>query len=260
MASLTRWAWIWVDSGSWWWTGSPGVLRFMGLQRVGHDWATELNWTENWFSALCFYFTAEWISCMCTHIPFLLSLPSTRPHPTPLGPHRAPSWALYALPQAPTSYLLYIWYLTHRCQCYSLTCTALKNSNSRGAVRRNGGIRSYATYIPLASQHLCFTLSHSFQHCYCSVTQSFLTLCDRPYDLQHTSHQSFTVSQSCSCSCPLSQWCHPTISSSVFPFSSCPKSFLASFPMSHLFTSDQMGKVLELQSQSLQWICRVDFL
>ena len=65
-----------------------------------------------------------------------------------------------------------------------------------GAVRRNGGIRSYATYIPLASQHLCFTLSHSFQCCYCSVTQSFLTLCDQPYDLQHTSYQSFTVSQS----------------------------------------------------------------
>ena len=45
MASLTRWMWVWVNSGSWWWTGRPGVLRFMGLQRVGHDWATELNWT-----------------------------------------------------------------------------------------------------------------------------------------------------------------------------------------------------------------------
>ena len=33
-----------VDSGSWWWTGRPGVLWFMGSQRVGHDWATELNW------------------------------------------------------------------------------------------------------------------------------------------------------------------------------------------------------------------------
>ena len=42
---LTRWTWVWVNSGSWWWTGRPGVLRFMGLQRVGHDWATELNWT-----------------------------------------------------------------------------------------------------------------------------------------------------------------------------------------------------------------------
>ena len=35
---------VWVNSGSWWWTGRPGVLRFMGSQRVGHDWATELNW------------------------------------------------------------------------------------------------------------------------------------------------------------------------------------------------------------------------
>ena len=43
MASPTRWIWVWVDSRSWWWTGSPGVLRFMGLQRVRHDWATELT-------------------------------------------------------------------------------------------------------------------------------------------------------------------------------------------------------------------------
>ena len=44
MASGTQWTWVWVDSGSWWWTGRPGVLRFMGSQRVGHDWETELNW------------------------------------------------------------------------------------------------------------------------------------------------------------------------------------------------------------------------
>ena len=37
--------WVWVNSGSWWWTGRPGVLWVMGSQRVGHDWATELNWT-----------------------------------------------------------------------------------------------------------------------------------------------------------------------------------------------------------------------
>ena len=42
MASLTQWTWVWVDSGSWWWTGRPSVLQLMGLQRVGHDWATEL--------------------------------------------------------------------------------------------------------------------------------------------------------------------------------------------------------------------------
>ena len=38
--------WVWVNSGSWWWIRRPGVLRFMGSQRVGHDWATELKWTE----------------------------------------------------------------------------------------------------------------------------------------------------------------------------------------------------------------------
>ena len=43
MASLTRWTWVWVNSRSWWWTGRPGVLRFIGSQRVRHDWATELN-------------------------------------------------------------------------------------------------------------------------------------------------------------------------------------------------------------------------
>ena len=46
MASPTQWTWVWVNPGSWWWTGRPGMLRFMGSQRVGHDWATELNWTE----------------------------------------------------------------------------------------------------------------------------------------------------------------------------------------------------------------------
>ena len=46
MASSTWWTWVWVNSGSWWWTERPGVLRFMGSQRVGHDWVTELNWTE----------------------------------------------------------------------------------------------------------------------------------------------------------------------------------------------------------------------
>ena len=46
MASLTWWTWVWARSRSWWWTGRPGVLQSMGLQRVGHNWATELNLTE----------------------------------------------------------------------------------------------------------------------------------------------------------------------------------------------------------------------
>ena len=53
MASATQWTWVWVNSGSWWWTGRPGVLHFTESQRVGHDWSTELNWTElNWTECL----------------------------------------------------------------------------------------------------------------------------------------------------------------------------------------------------------------
>ena len=44
MPSPTQWTWVWISSGSWWWTRRPGVLQSMGSQRVRHDWVTELNW------------------------------------------------------------------------------------------------------------------------------------------------------------------------------------------------------------------------
>ena len=44
MASSTQWAWVWVNSRSWWWTGNPGMLQSMGLQSW-HNWVTEPNWT-----------------------------------------------------------------------------------------------------------------------------------------------------------------------------------------------------------------------
>ena len=46
MVSPTQWTWVWVESSSWWWTGRPGMLRFIGSQRIGHDWVTELNWSS----------------------------------------------------------------------------------------------------------------------------------------------------------------------------------------------------------------------
>ena len=52
MASLTRWTWVCMDFRSWWLTRKPGMLRFMGSQRVGHDWETELNWTLNFDTVL----------------------------------------------------------------------------------------------------------------------------------------------------------------------------------------------------------------
>ena len=61
MASPTQWTWVWVNSGSWWWTGRPGMLQSMGSQRVGHDWATELNWT----------FTIQYNPRLFTHLTIL---------------------------------------------------------------------------------------------------------------------------------------------------------------------------------------------
>ena len=52
MASLTQWTWVWMNSGSWWWTGRPGRAAFMGLQRVGHNCTTELNWTD--VTSICY--------------------------------------------------------------------------------------------------------------------------------------------------------------------------------------------------------------
>ena len=49
-ASPTQWISVWVDSSSWWWIGRPGVLWFVGSQRVGHNWATELNWYDIYLS------------------------------------------------------------------------------------------------------------------------------------------------------------------------------------------------------------------
>ena len=51
MASPTQWTWVWASLGSWWWTGKPGVLQSMGLQRVRLDWVIDLNWL-NWTEPL----------------------------------------------------------------------------------------------------------------------------------------------------------------------------------------------------------------
>ena len=77
MASLTRWTWVWVNSGSWWWTGRPGVLQFMGSQTVRHDWATELNWMEEIIKCtlsdyssckVCPLISLSRLTCMYIHI------------------------------------------------------------------------------------------------------------------------------------------------------------------------------------------------
>ena len=63
MASLTRWTWVSVNSGRWWWTRRPGMLWFMGLQRVGHDWATDLIWSDSFYS-LFLYFSLNYLCAL----------------------------------------------------------------------------------------------------------------------------------------------------------------------------------------------------
>ena len=113
----------------------------------------------------------------------------------------------------------------------------------------------------LGSFHILAIVNDAIVNNCCSVTKSSLTL--QPHGLQHARLPCFSLfPRVCSDSCPLSWWCHPTISSSVAPFSSYPQSFpeSGSFPMFSF--SNQVANVLELQlqHQSFQWIFRVDFL
>ena len=56
--------WVWVDSGSWWWTGRPGMLQSKGSQRVGHDWATELNLEYGFYFILLFCMLSRFTVCI----------------------------------------------------------------------------------------------------------------------------------------------------------------------------------------------------
>ena len=76
MALLTQRTWVWVDSGSWWWTGRPGILQFMGSQRVGHNWVTELNELNAkrifcffcpFSTSFCFFFLTYLKSLSCVY-------------------------------------------------------------------------------------------------------------------------------------------------------------------------------------------------
>ena len=83
MASPTQWTRVWVNSGSLWWTGRPGVLQFMGSQRVRHDWATELNWTEPSWKFSFLYFLFIWLCNFWLNL-YLLTFLTVFPYFFPL--------------------------------------------------------------------------------------------------------------------------------------------------------------------------------
>ena len=74
MAWATQWTWVWVNAGSWWWSGRPGVMQSMGSPRVTHNWSTELNWTEYvgaigmHVSSLALWYLLRWVENLWQHI------------------------------------------------------------------------------------------------------------------------------------------------------------------------------------------------
>ena len=64
MTSPTQWTWVWASSGRWWGTGKPGMLQFMGLQRVGHDWATEQQQQQQHLSSNFCSFSLVTVPCI----------------------------------------------------------------------------------------------------------------------------------------------------------------------------------------------------
>ena len=123
--------------------------------------------------------------------------------------------------------------------CISSAQGKTKKSYEQSSPWRGGGLAPSCLMLTITQSSVHEELSSRFfVHC-CSVAQSCRTLCN-PHGLQHASLPCPSPTPgACSNSCPLSQRCHPTISSSAVPFSYCPQSFSASgsFPMSCLFTS-----------------------
>ena len=78
--SLMQWTWVWISSGSWWWTGRPGILQSMGSQRVRHNWATELNWTEKTLKKVFIQFSSVAQSCPTLCDPMYRSTPGLPVH------------------------------------------------------------------------------------------------------------------------------------------------------------------------------------
>ena len=95
----TQWTWVWVNSRSWWWTGRPSMLQFMGSQRVGHDWATELNWLVPWRHAPVHFQSRSKMCRTSTETESCSFLSSPCPLSKPITQASAPAEKSLAVPQ-----------------------------------------------------------------------------------------------------------------------------------------------------------------
>ena len=177
MASPTQWTWVWVNSGSWWWTRRPGMLQSMVSHRLGDDWATELNYNlkigTSWQSSL-----RTQLKIGETYFENFVSVSESQMGPCYLFP-----WLLMLATASPV-------------------------------------FLHFAYSVP----RLHISRSSWWRWSYSVVSDSL-----RPHEPQHTRPPSpSTTPWVYPNACPLSWWCHPIISSSVVPFSSCLHSFPAS--------------------------------
>ena len=241
MASLTWWTWVWVNSGSWWWTGRPGVLRFMGSQRVGHNWAIELNWAEL--------------------IPPKKAIKISESIKTNFIQNSRINHRLEIIWRAFTSGKLQHLHTNNRVWPCTLILSRSNPATSRECLqgmiltkpisralpmsqlwRKALSIGHFTLFLTLCS---CLQLLSEISQSVSSVAQSNSL---RPHESQHARPPCPSPTPGVhSDSHPSSQWSHPAISSSVIPFSSCPQSLPASEFFHWVNSSHEVAKVLEFQ-------------
>ena len=139
MASLTQWTWVWVNSRSWWWTGRPGMLPFMGSQRVRHDWATELNWTELNSPRVCHFKLNGW-SCSLLEQKIVWCDPNQSINPDTESQIRHPCFFVFCLIIKDTDLVMVKWYYFKSITGMSSNILAdigkLNQNNQNGLKRR----------------------------------------------------------------------------------------------------------------------------
>ena len=158
MASPTQWTWVRVNSGNWWWTGRPGMLRFMGSQRVGHNWVTELN------ILLCISTTAFLSICLLMDI-WLLPCPGYYKQccDEHWGTHASFNSGFLSV----YAQLYHIWNeqpVQVRCMILDAWRWCTETTQRDGMEREKGGLfRTGNTCMPVADS--CWCMAKSMQYC-----------------------------------------------------------------------------------------------